>query len=93
MLIYREAALENLALYQQFLRTKERIKTLRREIDDIRREVYQRLDDLDIITEGTQSNSRLRSWGLEGIHLEIKSFDGLSKVDDEIHDIVAATRG
>jgi hypothetical protein len=57
MLIYREVVLERLALYQQFLRTKERIKTLRREIDDIRREVYQRLDDLEIIKEGTQGNS------------------------------------
>jgi hypothetical protein len=56
---------------------------LRREIDDIRREVYQRLDDLDIIKEGTQSNSPLRSWDLEGIHLEIKSFDDLRKADDE----------
>jgi hypothetical protein len=79
MPIYREVVLESLGLYQQFLRTKERIKTLRREIDDIRREVYQRLDDLDIIKEGTQSNSPLRSWGLEGIHLEIESFDDLRK--------------
>jgi hypothetical protein len=43
----RELALANLALYQQALHTAERIKTLRREIDDISREVHERLDDLD----------------------------------------------
>src|SRR5262249_42649408 len=47
MPIYREISLENLALYQQILRTAERIKTLRREMDDISRELYQRLDDFD----------------------------------------------
>jgi hypothetical protein len=46
-----ELVLESLALYQQARRTKERVKTLRREIDDISREVYQRLDDLYIIVE------------------------------------------
>jgi hypothetical protein len=46
-----EAVLESLALYQQARRTPERVKTLRREIDDISREVYQRLDDLDVIIE------------------------------------------
>jgi hypothetical protein len=46
-----EVVLESLALYQQARRTKERVKTLRREIDDISREVYRRLDDLDIIVE------------------------------------------
>jgi hypothetical protein len=93
MPIYPEVVLESLALYQQFLRTRERIKPLRREIDDIRREVYQRLDDLDIIKEATQGNSPLRSWDLEGIHVEITSFDDLSKADNEIHRIVAAVRG
>jgi small-conductance mechanosensitive channel len=41
----------NLALYQQVLRSAERIKTLRREIDEVSREIYERLDDLDIILE------------------------------------------
>jgi hypothetical protein len=46
-----EVVLESLALYQQARRIKERVKTLRREIDDVSREIYQRLDDLDIIME------------------------------------------
>jgi hypothetical protein len=57
MPVYREISLENLALYQQILRTAERIKTLRREIDDISRELYQRLDDFDIIIEEIQDES------------------------------------
>jgi hypothetical protein len=56
MPIYREISLENLALYQQVLRTAQRVKTLRREIDDISRELYQRLDDFDIIIEGIQGD-------------------------------------
>jgi hypothetical protein len=56
MPIYREISLENLALYQQILRTAQRVKTLRREIDDISRELYQRLDDFDIIIEGIQGD-------------------------------------
>jgi hypothetical protein len=66
--------LENLAVYQQILRTAERIKTLRREIDDIiiSREVYERLDDF-IIIEGI---SRIE--GIEG-----ESFAEISVVDDE----------
>jgi hypothetical protein len=51
MRVHREVGLVNLALYQQILRTAERIKTLRREIDDISRELHERLDDLDIIVE------------------------------------------
>src|SRR5215470_405327 len=51
MPVYREVGLESLAFYQQALRTAERIKTLRREIDDVNRELYERLDDLDIIIE------------------------------------------
>jgi hypothetical protein len=54
MPIYREISLKNLALYQQILRTAQRVKTLRREIDDISRELYQRLDDFDIIIEEIQ---------------------------------------
>jgi hypothetical protein len=54
MPIYREISLENLALYQQILRTAERIKTLRREMDDISRELYQQLDDFDLIVEEIQ---------------------------------------
>jgi hypothetical protein len=50
----QEISLENLALYQQILRTAQRLKTLRREIDDISRELYQRLDDFDIIMEKIQ---------------------------------------
>jgi hypothetical protein len=53
-----EVVLESLALYQQALRTAERVKTLRREIDDVSRELHQRLDDLDIIIEEIQGNSR-----------------------------------
>jgi hypothetical protein len=54
MPIYREISLENLALYQQIMRTAKRIKTLRREIDDVSRELYQRLDDFDLIIEEIQ---------------------------------------
>jgi hypothetical protein len=57
MPIYREISLENLALYQQIMRTVQRIKTLHREIDDISRELYQRLDDFDIIIEEIQDES------------------------------------
>src|ERR1700746_3093645 len=57
MPIYQEISLENLALYQQIMRTAKHIKTLRREIDDISRELYQRLDDLDIIMEEIQDES------------------------------------
>ena len=53
---HREARLASLALYQQALRTAERVKTLIREIDDISREVHQHLDDLDIIIEEIQGN-------------------------------------
>ena len=51
MPVYREVGLVNLALYQQVLRSAERIKTLRREIDEVSREIYEWLDDLDIILE------------------------------------------
>jgi hypothetical protein len=54
MPIHREISLENLALYQQILRTAQRLKTLRREIDDISRELHQRLDDFVIIIEEIQ---------------------------------------
>jgi len=57
MPIYREVFLVNLALYQQVLRSAERIKTLRREIDDVSREIYERLDDLDIILEKIPSDA------------------------------------
>jgi hypothetical protein len=47
----------NLALYQQVMRRAERIKTLRREIDDISRELHERLDDLDIILRKIPSDA------------------------------------
>jgi hypothetical protein len=56
MPVYHEARLASLALYQQALRTAERVKTLIREIDDLSREVHQHLDDLDIIIEEIQGN-------------------------------------
>jgi hypothetical protein len=71
MPIHREVSLENLALYQQILRIAER-KTLRREIDDISRELYQRLDHFNIIIEQIQG----------------ESFADLSVVDDEMRGIV-----
>jgi hypothetical protein len=54
MSLHREARLARLALYQQALRTAERVKTLIRHIDDISREVHEHLDDLDIIIEEIQ---------------------------------------
>jgi hypothetical protein len=74
MPIYREVVLENLALYQQILRAAERIKTLRREIDDVSRQVYQRLDDLDLIIEEIQS----------------ETFVEISVVDDEMRGVVCS---
>jgi hypothetical protein len=71
MLIHREVGLVNLALYQQILRTAARIKTLRREIDDISRELYRRLDDLDIIIDEIQGDA----------------FADTSLVDDEMRGI------
>jgi hypothetical protein len=47
----REARLVSLAIYQQFLRTRERIRTLRREIDDTSRELHQRFDGFNAIIE------------------------------------------
>jgi hypothetical protein len=72
MPIYREVSLENLALYQQILRTAERMKTLRRQIDDISREVYQRLDDFDLIIE----------------EIEGEPFADISVVDEEMRGVV-----
>jgi hypothetical protein len=68
MPIYRKVGLVNLAIYQQVLRTAERIKTLRREIDDISREIHERLDDLDIILEEIPSDApqaAKRAWIVE----------------------------
>jgi uncharacterized membrane protein len=61
----RETRLTSLALYQQALRTAERIKTLMREIDEISREVHQHLDDLDIMLEQIQGKRRDVSSTLE----------------------------
>lgn len=65
MLIHREEGLVSLAFYQQVLRTAERIKTLRREIDDISREIHERLDDLELILEkipGDAPQAVKRAW-------------------------------
>jgi hypothetical protein len=78
MPMYREVGLVNLALYQQVLRTDERIKTLRREIDDISREVHERLDDLDIIIEKILSPR-----DLERIRLKIEAVDDVDVADGE----------
>jgi hypothetical protein len=58
MCVHCETRLTSLALYQQALRTAERVKTLMREIDEISREVHQHLDDLDIILEQIQGTRR-----------------------------------
>jgi hypothetical protein len=76
MPMYREVGLVNLALYQQVLRTAERIKTLRREIDDISREVHERLDDLDIIIEKILSPR-----DLDRIRLKIEAVDDVDVAD------------
>jgi hypothetical protein len=56
--MHRETRLTSLALYQQALRTAERVKALMREIDEVSREVHQHLDDLDIILEQIQGKRR-----------------------------------
>jgi hypothetical protein len=89
MPVYRELGLESLALYQQGLRTAERVKTLRREIDDINRELYERLDDLDIIIEKFRTTRLGVRKDPEKSRLEIKAFDDIGAVDDEIRNIVA----
>jgi hypothetical protein len=58
MPVHRETRLTTLALYQQALRTAERVKTLMREMDEVSREVHQHLDDLDIIIEEIEGNER-----------------------------------
>lgn len=85
---YRETGLTSLALYQQALRTAERIKTLRREIDDISRELHERLDDLDIIIEKIQGNSPLNLGDTERIRRQIEALD-ISAVDDELRNAIA----
>jgi hypothetical protein len=71
------------------LRTAERIKTLRREIDDISRELHERLDDLDLIIEKIQGNSPLNLGDTERIRQQIEALDNISAVDDELRGAVA----
>ena len=82
---YREVGLESLAFYQQALRTAERIKTLRREIDDINREIYERLDDLDIIIEKFKTT---RLGARQDLQKSRPAFDDMGTVDDESRGIV-----
>jgi hypothetical protein len=65
MPVHRETHLASLALYQQALRTAERVKTLMREIDEVSREVHQHLDDLDIILVQIEGNGRHVPFTLE----------------------------
>jgi hypothetical protein len=58
MPVHRETHRASLALYQQALRTAERVKTLMREIDEISREVHQHLDDHSIILVQIQGKRR-----------------------------------
>jgi|SRR5215467_7729520 len=85
MPVYREVGLESLAFYQQALRTAERIKTLRREIDDVNRELYERLDDLDIIIEKFKTT---RLGARKDLKKSRPAFDDMGTVDDEIRGIV-----
>jgi hypothetical protein len=63
--VHCETRLTSLALYQQALRTAERVKTLMREIDEVSREVHQHLDDLDIILVQIEGNGRHVPFTLE----------------------------
>jgi hypothetical protein len=65
MAVHRQTCLASVALYQQALRTAERVKTLMRQIDDISREVHRHLDDLDVIIKEIHGTKHHLPYALE----------------------------